>query len=166
MGFFDVSIYKIIQEGLIGSVLTIWNMVYIIVPLMIGLEIAKHYKWVEKATAFTAPFLKKIGLGYNGTFPLLIGIFFGITYGSGVMIDTVNQGEIDKKDISTILVFLVICHAIIEDTFILWSIGSDFFILFFGRILGAIFITGLYSKLTNKSLEAEDRKKVTTIEED
>src|SRR5690554_2860560 len=109
MNFFDISIYEIIKEGLIGSLSTIWNMVIIIVPLMIGLEIAKHYKLVEKVTTFTAPFLKKIGLSYNATFPLLIGIFFGITYGSGVMIDTVNQSQINKKDVSAILVFLVIC---------------------------------------------------------
>ena|SRR5690554_4439998 len=156
MNFFDTSIYEILKEGLMGSFSTIWNMIYIIVPLMMGLEIAKHYRWVEKITSLTAPILEKIGLGYNATFPLLIGIIFGMTYGSGVLIDTVNQGEIDKKNVSAVLVFLVVCHAIIEDTFILWSIGSNFFILFFVRIIGAILITALYSKLINKKIQTEN----------
>lgn len=155
MGIFNTDISIILKEGLIGSFSTVFKMAYIIIPLMMILELAKYYNLIDKITSFFAPVLKKIGLSFNATFPLLIGIVLGLTYGSGVMIDSVDNGEINKKEVTLILIFLVTCHAIIEDTFVLWSIGSNFFILFFGRLIGAILITTFFSKII-KEEQIED----------
>ncbi len=147
MQIFDTNISIILGEGLIGSLTTVFKMAYIIIPLMIVLEFAKHYNLIDKITSFFAPVLRKIGLSFNATFPLLIGVVLGLTYGSGVMIDSVDKGEINKREVTLLLIFLVTCHAIIEDSFVLWSIGSNFFILFFGRLIGAILITVIFSKI-------------------
>src|SRR5690554_6303977 len=144
--FFDAPILEILKEGIGGSLSNVLNMAVFIIPLMVILEVARHYQWVDGLTAYTAPVLKRIGLGYHAALPLIIGVVFGILYGSGVMIDSVEKGEINHREVTLILIFLVVCHAIFEDSFIFWSLGSNFFILFFGRILGAIVITWAFSK--------------------
>lgn len=164
MSFLDASIFEILKEGLLGGLSTVLKMLAIIVPLMIFLELLRHYKWIDKITKITSPVLKRIGLGHKATFPLLVGIIFGISYGSGVIIDSVEEGEINKQEVTLILVFLVICHAIFEDTFIFWSLGSNLFILFFGRILGAILITGIFSKLLKEKDQIKDIQKIRFME--
>ncbi len=144
--FFDTSILEILKEGIGGSLSNVLNMAAFIIPLMVILEVARHYKWVDRLSVYTAPALKRIGLGYHAALPLVIGVAFGILYGSGIMIDNLERGEIDQREVSLILIFLVVCHAIFEDSIIFWSVGSNFFILFFGRILGAIAITWVFSK--------------------
>lgn len=147
MKLFGTSIIIIFKKGIIGSLSTVFKMAYIIIPIMIILEIIKYFGMIDKITSIFSPFLKNIGLSYKATFPLLIGVFLGITYSSGVMLDSIERDELTNKEITLILIFLVVCHAIIEDTFIFWLLGSNFFILFFGRIIGAILITGVFSKL-------------------
>ena len=147
MNLFDTSIIIIFKKGLYGSLTTVFKMAYIIIPLMIILEIIKYFGLIDKITSIFSPFLNKIGLGYRATFPLFIGVFLGITYGSGVMMDSIEKGELTKKEVTLILIFLVVCHAIIEDTLIFWLLGSNFFILFFGRIIGGILITWAFSRI-------------------
>ncbi|MCR1897791.1 nucleoside recognition domain-containing protein [Irregularibacter muris] len=156
MHFFDASISSILKEGLLGSASTILNMVLIILPLMVVLEFARYYQWIDKLTPIFAPILKKIGLGNQATFPLLVGISFGILYGSGIMIDSVEEGEVNKREVSLILIFLVACHAIFEDTFIFWTVGGNFPILFFGRLIGAYLLTWIFSKIIKDEAEINE----------
>ncbi|RBP46632.1 nucleoside recognition domain-containing protein [Garciella nitratireducens] len=160
MLFLDTSIIEILKEGLLGAFSNIWKMVYIIIPLMIMLEIAKYYNWVYKIIKFIQPLLKKIGFEDNVVVPLLIGVIFGLLYGSGVMIDSVEEGEISKKDITLVLVFLVICHSIFEDTFLFSSLGVNFFVLFFARIAGAVLITYFFSRVFIKKNKLKDLENI------
>ena len=76
MKLFGTSIIIIFKKGIIGSLSTVFKMAYIIIPIMIILEIIKYFGMIDKITSIFSPFLKKIGLSYKATFPLLIGVFW------------------------------------------------------------------------------------------
>lgn len=141
---------SIILECFKGISSTLFQMIIIIIPLMIILEVGKYYNIVDYIARKIYPFFSKIGLSKKASFPLSIGIVFGITYGSGVMFDYFNEGEITKEDVSIIILFLIICHALIEDTLLFWTVGGNFWLLSFGRIFLALLVVYLYNKIILK----------------
>ncbi|HOT42393.1 MAG TPA: hypothetical protein PLA00_06895, partial [Syntrophorhabdaceae bacterium] len=73
--------------------------------------------------------------------PLLTGIIIGLTYGAGVIIHSIRSSNMDKKEAFLILLFLSICHAIIEDTLIFVVIGANGLILIVARFILAFAFT-------------------------
>lgn len=66
--------------------------------------------------------------------------------GAGTIIQSSREGNISKKDMFLISVFLIVCHAIIEDTLIFVAVGANGYVLSGSRILAAIVITLLLSR--------------------
>jgi len=64
----------------------------------------------------------------------------GITYGAGVLISEAKSGEMSKDEIFVIGTFLLICHAIIEDTLLFMMSGADGLIIVLTRSLSAIVV--------------------------
>ena len=71
----------------------------------------------------------------------MTGIIIGLTYGAGVIIHSIRTSNVGKKEAFLILLFLSICHAIIEDTLIFVVIGANGFILIAFRFILAIILT-------------------------
>ena len=71
----------------------------------------------------------------------------GITYGAGILIKEVQSGSISKEDIFYISSFLMVCHAIIEDTLLFMIFGADFTMVVLIRTLGAIVIAYIALKI-------------------
>ncbi len=53
----------------------------------------------------------------------------GIVFGSGVIISIANDGTLTKRDLIIVLVFLGICHSIIEDTLIFAALGANWWVM-------------------------------------
>ena len=66
----------------------------IVVPLMIVLEIAQGNGWLQKLNHYTAKPFRRLGLGEEGVFPLVVAMLFGLTYGSGLIINHVRPGKV------------------------------------------------------------------------
>ncbi len=121
--------------------LSILKLSMVIIPLMIVMQIMKDNLWLDRLTGILEPFGKRMGIRKAGLFPLLVGILFGISYGSGVIVQSVESGEMNDKDKALVAVFLVLCHAIVEDTMIFAALGANGLILVATRILFAFFLT-------------------------
>ena len=67
--------------------------------------------------------------------------FFGIVFGSGVIISCANDGTLTKRDLILVLVFLGICHSIIEDTLIFAALGAHWWVLISCRFVLAALAT-------------------------
>ncbi|RXI48800.1 nucleoside recognition protein [Malaciobacter mytili] len=93
------------------------------------------------------------GKNISKGFSLVVGIFLGITYGAGILIKEVESNTLNKEDIFFIGTFLMICHAIIEDTLLFLIFGADFTIIIFIRTLAAILISYSFLYLFNKKLQ-------------
>ena len=84
----------------------------VIIPLMVVMQIMKDNLWLDRLTGILEPFGKRMGIRKAGLFPLLVGILFGISYGSGVIVQSVESGEMNDKDKLLVAVFscALPCH--------------------------------------------------------
>jgi len=69
------------------------------------------------------------------------GLFFGLAYGAGVMIQAVKEDGVSQKDLTLAFIFLVACHAVVEDTLIFVPLGIPVWPLFLIRLGVAIILT-------------------------
>lgn len=136
----------VLKEAIVGSLESIYVIAIIVLPLMVILQIAKDYKVLNKVSGFFKFLTRFFGMSEDSALPLLVGITFGIVYGAGTIIQSSREGNISKKDMFLISVFLIVCHAIIEDTLIFVAVGANGYVLSGSRILAAIVITLLLSR--------------------
>lgn len=147
--------WEIIQ----GGSKTVMMIVIILLPLMIGIELVKDAKLLDKAVSVIQPVMKVFTLPKEGAFPLLAGIFFGITYGSGVILPFAKDGSLTKRDMMLICIFLAICHGMIEDPLIYAAIGAKWWVVVVTRVSLAVITMLVISRvLKNKQLPVEDRE--------
>ena len=95
-------------------------------------------------------FIKQSGKNVSKGFSLLVGIFLGITYGAGILIQEAKNGTISKNDLFFIGTFLMICHAIIEDTLLFVIFGADFTMVIVVRTIAAIVVSYTFLAIYKK----------------
>ncbi|PLY07699.1 MAG: nucleoside recognition protein [Arcobacter sp.] len=98
----------------------------------------------------TRKFILESQKNVSKSFSLTVGIFLGITYGAGILINEAKSGSISKEDLFYIGTFLMICHAIIEDTLLFVIFGADFTMVIVIRTIGAIVLSYLLLKIYQK----------------
>lgn len=141
-----IDITAIVSEGIIGGLESVLNIAIIVFPLMIVMEIAKDLRILDKISEFCEPLTKWIGVSKESAFPLAIGLVFGLAYGAGIIIQNAKEGNLDKRSLILISIFLVCCHAVIEDTLIFVAVGANGFLLLTIRLVTALLLTVLVSK--------------------
>ncbi len=96
-------------------------------------------------------FIQQSGKNISKGFSIGVGVILGITYGAGILINEAKSGNISKKDLFFIGTFLMICHAIIEDTLLFVIFGADFTMVVLIRTVAAIILSYIliyfYSKI-------------------
>lgn len=137
----------ILKEATLGSISSAWRMALIIVPLMIAMEVLKDLGVLDAIAHFFSPVVKIFGMKKESGFPMLVGLFIGISYGAGIIFQATKEGDIPKRDIYLIIYFLVAAHAIFEDTAIFMAVGVNPFILGITRVIFAFLFTYVVSKI-------------------
>jgi hypothetical protein len=125
----------IIREILSNSVRITLLLTGIIVPLMVGLAMLKDSHLLDRVAGFLQPVMQRLKLSNRTAYPLLAGLFLGIVFGSGVIISFARDGSLTKRDLMLVLVFLGICHSIIEDTVVFMALGAKWWVLISARFL-------------------------------
>ena len=134
------------QEAVYGSLSLVWTVVKVVIPIMVLLEIVKDLKWLDKISEFLAPTVRIFGISKEGALPLVVGMIIGIAYGAAVIIHAAKEGKLTMRELLLIMLFLVINHSVIEDNFLFYSVGANFWALFFVRLVAAILVTFIASK--------------------
>lgn len=137
---------EFLRVALGGSLKSIWQMVVIIIPLMICLEVARDLKLLDRLADWMAPAMKFLRLPKEGAFPLLVGLTFGLAYGAGVILESVKNGELSWRDLFLINIFLVLCHSVVEDTALFVAVGADGTLILVSRIVLAVLVTFILSR--------------------
>lgn len=135
-----------LKESTMGSLNSVFSMAKIIIPLMIAMEILKDAEILEKISKRLKPISKLFDISNESVFPLLIGMVFGLVYGAGIIIESVEEENLGKKDLYIVMIFLVACHAIFEDTFIFAAVGANLWLLFITRLIVALIVAYFSSK--------------------
>jgi hypothetical protein len=124
-----------------ASILNIGRIALLLVPVLIAIEIARHYQIIEKVTGRVKGLMHLLTLPQEAALPLLAGLFFGIVLGSALIIDYSREGYLKKRDLILIGIFLSISHSIFEDTFIFAVFGANPLVILVTRTILAIMIT-------------------------
>lgn len=140
-------LYLIGKDILFGSLTIIMNFLKILIPLMIIVEILVTYKVIERMSNKLQFLSNALKIQKQSIFPLLIGLFMGITYGAGTLIEINDRTPISKKDFILIGVFLFICHSLIETTLIFSVVGANVWVISIGRLLLAFVITFIAARI-------------------
>ncbi|MBL0709324.1 MAG: nucleoside recognition protein, partial [Sulfurimonas sp.] len=137
---FSKPTYETLDALLMGSVVSAISLSIKIIALITVLIFVMDF---IKTRKFILESQKNVSKGFS----LLVGIFLGITYGAGILIEEAKSGAIKKDDLFYIGTFLMICHAIIEDTLLFVIFGADFSMVIAIRTIGAIVISSILLKI-------------------
>lgn len=130
------SIIELLSNSLYHSIYLSLQIILLITALIFFLDYIKSLKIVEE-------YSNRV----NSAFSLTIGVILGITYGAGILISEYNKGTLSKNEILYIGTFLMICHAIIEDTLLFVIFGANIWVIISLRVIFAFIFAYYCTKL-------------------
>jgi hypothetical protein len=119
----------------------------ILMPLLIVLEWVRSRVWFKRLIRSAEPVFHPIGFRPQAIFPLMTGLIFGISYGAGVLIPQAQSGDLDKRQIFLVAAFLMICHAVFEDTLLFVVVGGTGWVMVVTRFVAAVIVIAILSRL-------------------
>lgn len=148
---------SILLNGVEKASLGIFQLAIIVIPLMVVIQILKELKWLDVFSRWMTPITKALGMKENTSTTLASGILFGLAFGAGVMIQAVKEDNVSKKDLTLAFIFLVACHAVVEDTLIFVPLGIPVLPLLLIRVITATLLTMVIAFIW-KRVEQNNRK--------
>lgn len=147
---------EILLHGLTTATIAVLQLALIIFPLMIATQYFREKGWLEKLSKAFAPFTRFLGMKENTSFTLVTGLTIGLAIGAGVMIQAVQEDNVSHKDMVLALIFLVSCHAVVEDTVVFIPLGIPVWPLLVIRVFAAVILTMVISFIWKR---LEDRRR-------
>lgn len=132
----------------------LWMLV-ILVGLFWALELFKAFgimDWLMKALL---PVLRLAGVQKEAGHLTLVGLFLGISFGAGVLIQEARSQTVSPRQIFLSCVFMGFAHSVVEDTLVMMALGADVFAVLVGRVLFAIVATGAIALLLKQMSDAQ-----------
>ena len=150
----------ILLHGVMQALSGIAQLAVIVIPLMVAVQIMKDLKWLEAFSKALAPFMRVLGMKPNASMPFVTGLTLGLAYGAGVMIQAAKEDNVSKKDMTIAFIFLVACHAVIEDTLIFIPLGIPVLPLLLIRLITAIVLTMVVAYIWNRTDSVQRKEAV------
>lgn len=151
-------------RGIESAALGILQMGLVVIPIMIFIQIMKDLNWLAVFSKWMSPFTKMLGIRENTSTTLASGLIFGLAFGAGVMIQAAKEDGVKKKDLYLVFIFLVACHAVIEDTLIFIPLGIPVWPLLMIRLVVAIVLTMVVAYIWNRLEKKEKEEEVITLQ--
>ena len=145
-----MDVTAVFQEALFGSLSSVFSIAKVVIPLMIVMQLAKDYHLLDPLSKYLKPLTDFLGMSRESGFPLLVGLLFGLAYGAGVIVQSAKEGNLTRKDMVLLSVFLASCHAVIEDVLVFAAIGANGWLILVARIVAGLLVTYAVSKRLDK----------------
>jgi len=124
-------------QGLLTTSIQITILIFLI-TLGYELLILWRYSSIIKRKVKFIP--NAIGLSEKAFGPWMVGFFIGIAYSAGILYRYMGRKELSHKDVCLTTVFIVLAHAIIEDTMLFVVVGGNFWWIILTRIFVAFIV--------------------------
>lgn len=124
------DVWTMLTHSMRGAVVLTLKIVALITALIFVMD------WIK-----SLPVMQRSAQHVSKGFTLASGLILGITYGAGVLISEARSGDMTRNEIFIIATFLLICHAIIEDTLLFAMFGADALTIVVVRSLAAVAVT-------------------------
>lgn len=149
MGMAAASNINPMEVQTLGTVLWIWaqgalalslKIALIVTALMVLQRILEEFHVMDLLSKSFAPVMQFMGLSRNSSFLWLVANIVGLTYGSAIIIEQVQEGKISTKDVRNLNNHLAISHSLLEDTSLWVVVGVPLFWVTVPRVLLAIVV--------------------------
>lgn len=125
----------------IGS--TLLKIVVLVNTLLIFQRFLEEFGILKYLTKPLSPFMKIMGLPKETSFLWIIGNTIGLSYGSAIMLQKVQEGQLKPRECDLLNHHLSVSHSQLEDPILFISLGYSIPILIVPRILFAILLVWL-----------------------
>ena len=131
-----------------------WKMLLILVLIFVVLEIVKRFRLLERSLRGLHKLTGFMGFNEPAGLPLLAGIVFGIVFGGGVICGSVEEQQLEPRQVFLVSIFLALCHGIIEDTGLMIVLGANVFWITVPRLILGVAVTWLVNRWYHPSAPA------------
>ena len=162
------SIQKAIEFTNIADMLVNWlenagflslKIAVIVSGLMMLQNILREFNILNIISKAFAPFMKVMGLTVESSFLWFVAQTLGLTYGSAVMIEEVENKEISLESAGLLNYHIAINHSLLEDTLIFVAIGVPVLWITIPRIILAMIVVWTVRLITS-SRKNKSKKRV------
>ncbi len=136
-----MTIQAALREYANGLFSLAWKMLLILVLIFVVLEIVKRFRLLERSLKGLHKLTSFMGFNEPAGLPLLAGVVFGIVFGGGVICGSVEEQQLEPRQVFLVSIFLALCHGIIEDTGLMIVLGANVFWITVPRLLLAVWVT-------------------------
>ncbi|MEC1267684.1 nucleoside recognition domain-containing protein [Bacillus vallismortis] len=130
-----------LAEALMKAGLGVLQLAAIVIPLMIIIQLLRDLGWLHRFSRWLSPFTQLLGMNKNTSMTMVAGLTIGLAYGAGVMIKSVEDDGVSRRDMTLAFIFLVACHAVVEDTLVFIPLGIPVWPLLLIRVTTAVLLT-------------------------
>jgi hypothetical protein len=131
----------------VDTVLTLFWMFVILFGLLSMMRLMEVTGINQRLTRVLAPVLRIAGISPQATALTMVGVLLGLAFGGGLILREAQAGHLAPRDIFLSLVFMGLCHSLIEDTLFMLALGADISGVLIGRVLFALAVMALVARL-------------------
>ncbi|MET1013949.1 MAG: nucleoside recognition domain-containing protein [Paenisporosarcina sp.] len=154
--------FEIILLGLQKASFGVLQLALVVIPLMVLIQYLKDRNYLQRFSEKLKPLTKVLGIAPNASMTLVSGLVIGLAFGAGVMIQAVKEDGVSKKDATLVFIFLVACHAVVEDTLIFIPLGIPILPLFLLRLCIAFVLTIVVATIWRKAEQTKQKEVYTS----
>lgn len=134
----------ILWKGVLGLGRLLLTLVAVLAPATLCMEVLERRGLLDRWSDRARPYVRRFGLSGEAAFPILTGLFLGLVYGAGLLMDRMERGRLSEQEAWRVFLFLGACHSVLEDPFIFAAVGVGPHILLPLRLAaGAAVLAGL-----------------------
>lgn len=134
---------QLMQDWLLSSLRLTVMMFGIIYALMIVQRVMNDYGIMHRLVKPLEPLMRILGLPQNASYLWLVGNVLGISYGSAMMLELEESGQITKEEANEVNYHLIMNHSMLEDTMVFASAGISALWILSTRMLFAFLLVWL-----------------------
>jgi hypothetical protein len=132
---------------LLEALLTVGKIALIILPLTVLYQVLRDNPWINRTLGPHRGVLKGFGMGPAAMVSLMTGLILGIVYGAGILIQESRTGQMTRREVFLVALFLCTCHAVLEDTLLFVVVGGSAGWILGPRLVLALCATFLLARL-------------------
>lgn len=124
-----------VAEWLLGLAKTMGTILLVIFIVLLVLALLERLGFTRFLQRILGPAFRLVGIGPEATTITVVGLVLGISYGGGLVISASSRGDIPRRQVTAAVCFMSLCHAVVEDTALVATLGAWTPMISLGRIL-------------------------------
>lgn len=136
----ESSLSQVLLTWLISQAKIAVMVFLIIYVLMVLQNLIQRYSLLDPLSRLLAPLMRLFGLPREAAYMWLVGNVLGLSYGSAVMLDLEEKGQITREDANAVNYHLIMNHSMLEDTIVMAVTGISVFWILSTRVLFAFIV--------------------------